>query len=48
MITDRYAVPGGHDWVTVWAYPAVFAFAVAVLFLFSFRNERLGHAVAQQ
>ena len=48
-ITDRYSVAaGGHDWVTVWAYPAVFAFAVAVLFVFSFRNERLAHAVPQQ
>jgi len=48
LITDRYSVAGGHDWVTVWAYPAVFAFAVAVLFIFSFRNERLAHAVPQQ
>ncbi|MHB8813685.1 MAG: MFS transporter, partial [Steroidobacteraceae bacterium] len=48
VITDRYSVAGGHDWVTVWAYPAVFAFAVAVLFVFSFRNERLAHAVPQQ
>ncbi|HEV2270930.1 MAG TPA: MFS transporter [Steroidobacteraceae bacterium] len=48
FITDRYSVAGSHDWVTVWAYPAVFAFAVAVLFIFSFRNERLAHAVPQQ
>ena len=48
LITDRYAVAGGHDWVTVWVYPAVFALAVAALFVLSFRNERLTHAVAQQ
>jgi len=47
FITDRYSVAGGHDWVSVWAYPAVFALGVAVIFLFSFRNERVGHAVAQ-
>ncbi|MFI4908678.1 MAG: nucleoside permease [Steroidobacterales bacterium] len=47
FITDRYSVAAGHDWVTVWAYPAVFAFAVAVLFLFWFRNERLAHAIPQ-
>jgi nucleoside transporter len=47
FITDRYAVAGGHDWVTVWAYPAAFALAVAALFVLSFRNERLTHAVAQ-
>ena len=48
IITDRYSVPGGHDWVTVWIYPAVFALIVAVLFVLSFRNERLTHAVAHQ
>ncbi len=48
VITDRYSVAGGHDWVTVWAYPAVFALVVAALFVFSFRNERIGHAVVQQ
>jgi nucleoside transporter len=47
MITDRYAVAGGHDWVAVWVYPAVFALAVASVFVLSFRNERLTHAVAQ-
>ena len=48
IITDRYSVTGGHDWVTVWAYPAVFALVVAALFVLSFRNERLAHAVPQQ
>jgi nucleoside transporter len=46
VITDRYAMAGGHDWVTIWAWPAVFALAVAALFLVSFRNERIAHAVA--
>jgi hypothetical protein len=48
LITDRYSVAGGHDWVTVWTYPAVFALVVAVLFVLSFRNERIAHAVPQQ
>lgn len=47
VVMDRYAVPGGHDWVTIWVYPAVFALAVAALFVFSFRNERVTHAVPQ-
>jgi nucleoside transporter len=47
VITDRYSVAGGHDWVTVWTYPAVFAFVIAALFVLSFRNERIAHAVAQ-
>lgn len=47
QVTDRYSVASGHDWVAIWAYPAVFALAVAALFMASFRNERIGHAVAQ-
>lgn len=47
LVTDRYAVAGGHDWVAIWALPAVFALAVAALFTASFRNERIGHAVPQ-
>jgi nucleoside transporter len=46
-ITDHYRIIGGHDWVRVWAYPAVFALAVAALFVVSFRNERLAHALPQ-
>jgi nucleoside transporter len=48
IITDRYGIVGGHDWVTIWAYPAVFALVVAVLFVLSFRNERIAHAIPQQ
>jgi nucleoside transporter len=47
LVTDRYKLAGGHDWVAIWAYPAVFALAVAALFTVSFRNERLGHAIPQ-
>jgi nucleoside transporter len=47
VITDRYSAAGGHDWVTVWIYPAVFALVVAALFVLSFRNERIAHAVVQ-
>jgi nucleoside transporter len=46
LVTDRYSVAGGHDWVAIWAFPALFALAVAALFTASFRNERIGHAVA--
>ena len=48
IVMDRYAVAGGHDWVTIWIYPAVFALVVAALFVLSFRNEKVTHAVAQQ
>jgi hypothetical protein len=33
--------------VTVWIYPAAFALAVVALFVLSFRNERIAHAVPQ-
>ncbi len=47
FVTDRYSMAGGHDWVMVWALPAAFALFVAAIFVVSFRNERLGHALAQ-
>jgi nucleoside transporter len=47
FITDRYRVAGGHDWMMVWIYPAVFALIVAAFFLISFRNERITYAAAQ-
>jgi nucleoside transporter len=39
QLTDAYAASGGHDWRTIWLYPAAFAVLVAVLFAFLFRNE---------
>ena len=48
VISDAYAGPGGHDWVAIWVYPAVFALGVAALFAASFRNERVDRlSVAQ-
>jgi nucleoside transporter len=40
-LTAAFAVNGGHDWHSIWIYPAVFAAAVAVLFARLFRNEVL-------
>lgn len=39
-ITDAYAGPAGHDWQTIWLYPAGFAACVFVLFALCFKNER--------
>ena len=40
-ITDLYAVPGGHDWSTIWLLPAGFAVLVLMAFAALFRNETL-------
>ena len=38
QLTAAFATDGGHDWRSVWIYPAGFAAAVAVLFALLFRN----------
>jgi nucleoside transporter len=40
-ITDLYALPGAHDWSSIWMYPAGFAVLILALFAASFRNETL-------
>jgi MFS family permease len=39
QLTDAFAIDGGHDWRSIWLYPAAFAAAVAILFAWLFRNE---------
>jgi nucleoside transporter len=41
QLTDMYAVNGAHDWRSIWIFPAVFAAAVAVLFSWLFKNEKV-------
>ncbi len=47
QIATRYVSQGVHDWGSIWMYPAGFAFAVALLFAVTFRNERVGGGVAR-
>jgi nucleoside transporter len=39
QLTDAFAIQGGHDWRSIWLYPAAFAALVAVLFGLLFKNE---------
>jgi len=45
-ITDLYRLSAGHDWQSIWLYPAAFAAIIAVLFATTFRNERVSYAQA--
>jgi nucleoside transporter len=44
-LTDAFALDAGHDWRSIWLYPAAFAALVAVLFGVSFKNEVVGPPV---
>ena len=43
-ITDSYlAADGGHEWKTIWLYPAGFAFVVLLLFALLFKREKVSY-----
>ncbi|MGP5309461.1 nucleoside permease [Vreelandella alkaliphila] len=39
-ITDHFATNGAHDWQGIWMFPAVFAVAVLILFMLTFKNSK--------
>lgn len=39
QLTDAFTLGDGHDWRSIWLYPAAFAAVVAILFAWLFRNE---------
>lgn len=41
MISDKYTVDGVHAWFNIWIIPAAIAAAVLVLFLVSFKDEKV-------
>jgi nucleoside transporter len=47
QLTDAFALDaGGHDWRSIWLYPAAFAALVAVLFALLFKNEAVSYKPA--
>jgi len=43
-ITDAYVLENlGHDWASIWLFPAVFAIIVLIFFAFFFKNETITH-----
>lgn len=41
QITDEYVVSGGHNWQSIWLFPAAFALVVLVLFALLFKSEKV-------
>ncbi len=42
MIVENYAITGGgHEWFMIWVIPACIAGAVALLYLVTFKNEKI-------
>ena len=40
MITDKFLIEGGgHNWESIWIYPAGFAIVVLIIFALFFKNE---------
>ena len=46
QLTAAFAIEGGHEWRSIWIYPAAFAAAVAVLFALLFKNEVVAYKSA--
>ena len=43
-ITDANIVGKGHDWSSVWIFPAIFAVVVFIIFAMLFKNEKIEYA----
>jgi len=42
-ITDLNSITDGHNWESIWTFPAIFAGVVLVLFLLLFKNEKIAY-----
>lgn len=41
QITEKYTTAVGHSWLDIWLFPAAFALGVFVIFLFTFKDEKI-------
>jgi PAS domain-containing protein len=39
-VENNYKTTNGHDWTTIWLYPAAIAGAVLIAFIFSFKEKK--------
>ena len=42
-ITDLNSITDGHNWESIWTFPAIFAGVVLVLFFLLFKNEKIAY-----
>ncbi len=40
-LTDLYVIYNGHNWEKIWIQPSIFSFVILILFIFTFRNEKI-------
>ena len=40
-VAGKIVETNGDDWQTIWTYPAIFAIVILVLFLFTFKDEKI-------
>ncbi|WP_339437130.1 MULTISPECIES: hypothetical protein [unclassified Pseudomonas] len=39
-VSDYYATPSGHQWQSIWLFPAIFSLGVVLVFMLAFRDAR--------
>jgi len=39
-VSDYYTTPAGHQWQSIWLFPAFFSLGVVLVFMFAFRDAR--------
>jgi predicted MFS family arabinose efflux permease len=40
FVVDQHKATVGHDWTTIWLYPAAIAGAVLIAFIFGFNEKK--------